>query len=185
MSSLLVQHKSILSHHCKIDESGAITYRNESFQAAFLHIEPVRFDQLFNDSDESERFNEALTDANDSNPNPSICNVQILNNSGVFQLWVFEVFKLNDGYHIAGMPVYDAISVQSVEYIQTRERLNNLIWVLSHKFRQPMTEIGGLINIMSTVDPASDPEQYGKLASMLVKPWQKVDQLLRELIAKN
>jgi signal transduction histidine kinase len=85
--------------------------------------------------------------------------------------------------HMIGIQLVDVTSISSHEHERQKILLEEFRFMLSHELRQPLTSIGGLVQMIMEHKEITEVERKG-IMEMIADSVQKLDEVIRLLVKK-
>lgn len=183
MASLHILESSIDLFYVITDKDGNIVTSNDLFKEYSSHIKPSNIlDIAAHDSDRDEML-QAIRKAQVKSPDPIRAYAKTKQKMASERYNMWNIYSIVDMLHFIGIQLVDVTSINSHEYERQKIMLEEFRFTLSHELRQPLTSIGGLIQMLNEHKWATDQEREG-IMRMLANSVDKLDDVIRLLVKK-
>jgi len=183
MASLHILEASIDLFYVITDKDGNIVTSNDLFKEYSSHIKPGNIlDIAANDSDRDEMLT-AIRKSQKKAPDPIrvYSRTRQKMSSERYNMW--NVYSIMNSIHMIGIQLVDVTSISSHEHERQKMLLEEFRFMLSHELRQPLTSIGGLVQMIMEHKEITEEERKG-IMEMIADSVQKLDEVIKLLVKK-
>lgn len=183
MASLHILESSIDLFYIIADSEGLILTSNDLFKEYSSHVKPKNIlDIASNDSDRDD-FLATINRSKSRSPDPQRVYVRSKQKIGSERYNMWNVYYILDSLHFIGIPCVDVTSITAHEHERQKVLIEEFRFMISHELRQPLTSIGGLVDMLMEHKEATDNERAA-IMEMIADSVKRLDESIRLLVKK-